>query len=50
MQTNYCRQIKKAIKNNEMKHWKYSYDCKHLEINRISALNNPWGVDIPFNT
>ena len=32
-----------------MERWKYGIKIKHLEINQILALNNPYGVDMPLN-
>ena len=32
-----------------MEHSKYKHDCNQTFTNHISALNNPLGVDMPFN-
>ena len=32
-----------------MEHWKYCNDYKHLQVNKVLASNNPYGVDILLN-
>ena len=33
----------------QKKQWNIVIAMKHLQMNQISALNNPWGVDMPLN-